>query len=184
LHLNGTQIKQSRWLIESLACIGRSLCACRGLSLEYLRKKTIMPLTLPDLPYSYDALAPYLSQETLKIHHDVHHLAYIESANKLLKGSEWEDKSLQEVVIGAYGKNAMLFNNVAQHYNHFHFWHWMMPKGGVTKSRKSRAGDPGRFCLGEEDEGSLHRCWRKPIRSVVLVGGQGGRIVVTKNVKR
>ena len=92
-----------------------------------------MPLSLLELPYSYDALAPYMSRETLKIHHDLHHLAYIESANKLLKGSEWEGKSLQEMVIGAYGKNAMLFNNVGQHYNHFHFWHWMMPNGGGDK---------------------------------------------------
>ena len=61
--------------------------------------------SLPDLPYSYDALAPYMSRETLEYHHDKHHLAYVNNGNNLLKGSEWEGKSLEEIVKGSYGKN-------------------------------------------------------------------------------
>ncbi|MFG1461808.1 superoxide dismutase [Xanthobacter sp. DSM 24535] len=89
-----------------------------------------MSFTLPDLPYSYDALAPYMSRETLEYHHDKHHLAYVNNGNNLLKGTEFEGKSLEEIVTGSYGKNAGLFNNAAQHYNHLHFWQWLKPNGG------------------------------------------------------
>ncbi|MFS8038847.1 superoxide dismutase [Xanthobacter sp. AM11] len=89
-----------------------------------------MSFTLPDLPYSYDALAPYMSRETLEYHHDKHHLAYVNNGNNLLKGTEFEGKSLEEIVKGAFGKNAPLFNNAGQHYNHLHFWNWMKPNGG------------------------------------------------------
>jgi superoxide dismutase, Fe-Mn family len=89
-----------------------------------------MPFTLPDLPYSYDALAPYMSRETLEFHHDKHHKAYVDNGNKLLAGSEWEGKSLEEVVKGSFGKSAPLFNNAGQHYNHIHFWKWMKSSGG------------------------------------------------------
>src|SRR5215831_8442768 len=81
-----------------------------------------MTFSLPDLPYSHDALAPYMSRETLEYHHDKHHLAYVNNGNNLLKGTEWEGKSLEEVVKGSFGKNAGLFNNAGQHYNHLHFW--------------------------------------------------------------
>jgi len=92
-----------------------------------------MPFSLPDLPYSHDALGPYMSKETLEYHHDKHHLAYVNNGNNLLKGTEWENKSLEDVVKGSFGKNAGLFNNVAQHYNHLHFWKWMKPNGGGDK---------------------------------------------------
>src|SRR2546429_4752926 len=92
-----------------------------------------MSFTLPDLPYKYDALAPYMSRETLEYHHDKHHLAYVNNANNLIKGTEWEGKSLEDVVKGSFGKNAGLFNNAGQHYNHLHFWQWMKPNGGRGK---------------------------------------------------
>ncbi len=89
-----------------------------------------MTFTLPPLPYAYDALHPAMSKETLEFHHDKHHKAYVDNGNNLMKGTEWEGKSVEEVVKGAYGKNAPLFNNAGQHYNHIHFWQWMKPKGG------------------------------------------------------
>ena len=92
-----------------------------------------MSFSLPDLPYSYDALAPYMSRETLEYHHDKHHKAYVDNGNKLLAGSGLEDKSLEEIVKGSHGKNAGLFNNAGQHYNHTHFWQWMKPNGGGDK---------------------------------------------------
>ena len=73
-----------------------------------------MSFTLPDLPYSYDALAPNMSRETLEYHHDKHHLAYVNTANNLMKGTEWEGKSVEEVVKGVHGKNPALFNNADQ----------------------------------------------------------------------
>src|SRR6476469_9794574 len=65
------------------------------LCLPYARRN-LMSLTLPDLPYPYDALAPYMSRETLEYHHDKHHLTYVNNANNLMKGSEWEGKSLED----------------------------------------------------------------------------------------
>jgi Fe-Mn family superoxide dismutase len=89
-----------------------------------------MSFSLPDLPYPHDALAPHMSKETLEFHHDKHHAAYVNTGNNLLKCTEWENKSLEDVVKGSFGKNAPLFNNAGQHYNHTHFWKWMKPKGG------------------------------------------------------
>ena len=89
-----------------------------------------MALQLPDLPYSHDALAPIMSKETLEYHHDKHHKAYVDNANKILAGTPLDSKSIEEIVVAAHGSNPGLFNNAAQHYNHLHFWKWMKPKGG------------------------------------------------------
>ena len=89
-----------------------------------------MALQLPELPYSHDALAPVMSKETLEYHHDKHHKAYVDNANKILAGTPLENKSLEEIVVASHGSNPGLFNNAAQHYNHLHFWKWMKPKGG------------------------------------------------------
>jgi len=89
-----------------------------------------MSFTLPDLPYAHDALGPFMSKETLEYHHDKHHLAYVNNLNNLIKGTEWEGKTLEEIVRGSHGKNAPLFNNAGQHFNHLHFWKWMKPHGG------------------------------------------------------
>lgn len=89
-----------------------------------------MAFELPKLPYAYDALGEFMSAETFEYHHDKHHQAYVSNGNKLLEGSGLEGKSLEDVVTGSFGKNAGLFNNAAQHYNHLHFWNWMKPNGG------------------------------------------------------
>ena len=89
-----------------------------------------MTFKLEDLPYSYDALAPHLSRETLELHHDAHHRNYVDTVNKLVADTPWQGQSLAEVVVGSYGINAALFNNAAQHYNHTLFWRWMKPGGG------------------------------------------------------
>jgi len=92
-----------------------------------------MAFELPPLPYDYEALAPYMSRETLEYHHDKHHQAYVTNGNKLLAGSGLEHNSLEEIVRLSFGKNPGLFNNAAQHYNHSHFWHWMKKDGGGKK---------------------------------------------------
>ncbi|MBV6632517.1 MAG: superoxide dismutase [Alphaproteobacteria bacterium] len=91
-----------------------------------------MSYQLPDLPYDYEALAPYMSRETLEFHHDKHHNAYVVKGNELVQGTPWEGKTLEEAVAGSYGKPEFqgLFNNVGQHWNHIHFWNWMKPNGG------------------------------------------------------
>src|SRR4028118_1150400 len=89
-----------------------------------------MSFTLPDLPYPHDALQPFMSRETLEFHHDKHHAAYVNMGNTLLKDSELEGKSVEEVVKGSFGGSQALFNNARQHYTHIHFWQWMRPNGG------------------------------------------------------
>lgn len=89
-----------------------------------------MAFVLPDLPYAYDALQPYMSKETLEFHHDKHHAAYVNTGNTLLKDSGLEGKSLEEIVVASHGKIPALFNNAGQHFNHLHFWNWMKPNGG------------------------------------------------------
>ncbi len=92
-----------------------------------------MAFELPALPYAYDSLAPFMSAETLEFHHDKHHQAYVTNGNNLLKDSGLEGLSLEEIVKQSYGKNAGLFNNAGQHYNHIHFWNWMKKGGGGNK---------------------------------------------------
>jgi Fe-Mn family superoxide dismutase len=89
-----------------------------------------MSFTLPELPYAYEALQPYMSRETLEFHHDKHHNAYVTTGNKLLEGTGLENASVEEVVKASFGKNQPLFNNAGQHYNHLHFWNWLKPNGG------------------------------------------------------
>ncbi len=113
-----------------------------------------MSFTLPDLPYAYDALQPYMSKETLEFHHDKHHKAYVDNGNKLLAGTEFGDRNLEDIVKGSFGKNAALFNNAGQHYNHLHFWHWMKPNGGgglPGKLEKQIAADLGSVEKFKED---------------------------------
>ena len=92
-----------------------------------------MAFQLPELPYAYDALQPYMSAETLQYHHDKHHQAYVDMGKKLLQGSGLEDKNLIDIVKSSYGRNQALFNNAGQHYNHLHFWKWMKQGGGGNK---------------------------------------------------
>ncbi len=92
-----------------------------------------MAFEIAPLPYAYDALAPYTSAETLEFHHDKHHAAYVTNLNNLIKGTEFEGKSLEDVITSSFGKNPAVFNNAAQHYNHHHFWLWQKKNGGGTK---------------------------------------------------
>lgn len=91
-----------------------------------------MAFELPDLPYAHDALASLgMSKETLEYHHDLHHKAYVDNGNKLIAGTEWENKSLEDIVKGTYKADAVaqsgIFNNASQHWNHAQFWEMMGP---------------------------------------------------------
>ena len=92
-----------------------------------------MAFTLPELPYAYDALNPYMSAETLEFHHDKHHKAYVDKGNELIQGTGQENASLEEAMVWAHKNNPGLFNQLGQHFNHIHFWHWMAPNGGGSK---------------------------------------------------
>lgn len=91
-----------------------------------------MALTLPDLPYPKEALEPYISAKTFEFHHGKHHRAYVDNANKLVAGTEFENQEPEAIVkkiVGDASKTAV-FNNVAQAWNHSFFWKCMKPRGG------------------------------------------------------
>jgi superoxide dismutase, Fe-Mn family len=86
-----------------------------------------MAFTLPELPYSKDALAPHISAETLEFHHGKHHKAYVDKLNELTAGKPEASKSLEEVIMSSEGP---VFNNAAQIWNHTFYWSSMKPGGG------------------------------------------------------
>jgi Fe-Mn family superoxide dismutase len=90
-----------------------------------------MEHTLPALPYAMDALAPHMSKETFEYHYGKHHQAYVTNLNNLIKGTEFENASLEDIVKKASGG---LFNNAAQVWNHTFFWNCMKPGGGGAPS--------------------------------------------------
>jgi Fe-Mn family superoxide dismutase len=91
-----------------------------------------MAYELPDLPYAYDALDPYISAKTLEFHHDKHHAAYVTNYNKMVEEAGMGDKSIEEVIKTVYNDSSKggIFNNGAQAWNHTFFWNSMKPGGG------------------------------------------------------
>jgi Fe-Mn family superoxide dismutase len=94
-----------------------------------------MPFELPDLPYAYDALEPHIDAETMRIHHDLHHKAYVDNANAALAGTPWDTGNVDQV-LGALeeilpeDKQKAVRNNAGGHANHSLFWQIMSPDGG------------------------------------------------------
>ena len=91
-----------------------------------------MAIQLPELPYTKDGLAPYISANTLEFHHGKHHRAYVDNTNKLIAGTDLANESLETIVkktVGDASKSG-LFNNAAQVWNHSFYWQCMKPKGG------------------------------------------------------
>lgn len=86
-----------------------------------------MSFELPELPYPKDGLAPYISEETLNFHWGAHHKTYVTNLNNLVKGTEWENASLEDIIKKSSGP---LFNNAAQNWNHTFYWHSLSPNGG------------------------------------------------------
>jgi Fe-Mn family superoxide dismutase len=99
-----------------------------------------MAFTLPPLPYSYDALEPHIDEATMKLHHGKHHQAYVDKLNAAIAASEWESKSLDEIMVSLDKVpdkvKAAVRNNGGGHYNHSLFWQWMSPTGGGEPTGK------------------------------------------------
>jgi superoxide dismutase, Fe-Mn family len=93
-----------------------------------------MAFQLPDLPYPYDALEPHIDAETMRIHHDLHHKAYVDNANAALEGTEHADSPVEHVLTILdtlpADKQAAVRNNAGGHANHSLFWQIMGPDGG------------------------------------------------------
>jgi Fe-Mn family superoxide dismutase len=81
-----------------------------------------MAFTLPPLPYAYDALEPHIDKETMTIHHDKHHQAYVDNLNKAIAGTDNENKSIEELVKAAGTISPAVRNNGGGHWNHTFFW--------------------------------------------------------------
>ena len=139
-------------------------------------------LNLPELPYAYDSLAPYMSKETLEFHHDKHHNTYVVNANKIIEDNNINYDNLESLVKNSHSSNQGLFNNAAQHWNHIEFWLWMKPNGGgnIPSELESKiVEDFGSFdkfradfiAAGATQFGSGW-CW--------LVKGADGKLSVTK----
>jgi Fe-Mn family superoxide dismutase len=90
-----------------------------------------MEHTLPPLPYAADALAPYISKETIEFHYGKHHQTYVTNLNNLIKGTEFAQQGLEEIVRKSSGG---IFNNAAQVWNHTFFWNSLKPGGGGEPS--------------------------------------------------
>ena len=82
---------------------------------------------LPQLPYALDALQPHISKETLEYHYGKHHQTYVTNLNNLIKGTEFENSSLEDIIKKSSGG---LFNNAAQVWNHTFYWNCLSPNGG------------------------------------------------------
>jgi superoxide dismutase, Fe-Mn family len=99
-----------------------------------------MAFTLPPLPYPYDALEPHIDEATMKLHHGKHHQAYVDKLNAAIAASEWESKSLDEIMVSLDKVpdkiKAAVRNNGGGHYNHSLFWQWMSPTGGGEPTGK------------------------------------------------
>lgn len=90
-----------------------------------------MAFKLIDLPYADTALEPAVSAETLSFHHGKHHQTYIDKMNAAIEGTDLADKSMEDVIAAARGKNQGLFNNAAQSWNHGFYWHSLAEDGGT-----------------------------------------------------
>jgi superoxide dismutase, Fe-Mn family len=97
-----------------------------------------MAFEVPPLPYAYDALAPTIDEETMHLHHDKHHQAYVDNANKALEGTEWADRSVEQVLANLEilpdDIQTAVRNNAGGHANHALFWEIMGPDGGGEPS--------------------------------------------------
>ncbi len=93
-----------------------------------------MPFEVPSLPYEYDALEPHVDEQTMRLHHDKHHQAYVDKANAALQGTEWADRPVEEVLQNLdqlpEDKRTAVRNNGGGHYNHTLFWNIMGPEAG------------------------------------------------------
>jgi Fe-Mn family superoxide dismutase len=97
-----------------------------------------MAFEVPPLPYDYDALEPTIDEQTMHLHHDKHHQAYVDNANKALEGTQWADKTPEHILTVLdelpEDKQQAVRNNLGGHVNHSLFWEIMSPDGGGAPS--------------------------------------------------
>ena len=119
-----------------------------------------MAFELPPLPYDYAALEPHIDEQTMRLHHDKHHQAYVDNANKALAGTEWETNSVESVLAGLDTLpddiRAAVRNNAGGHANHTLFWELMSPDGGGEPEGDLKAAIDDTFGSVEELKAQLN----------------------------
>ncbi len=111
-----------------------------------------MEIKLPKLPYTHDALEPYISKRTIDFHYGKHHQTYVNKLNELIKGSAFENLSLEEIINKSEGA---VFNNAAQVWNHTFYWHSLSPEGGGRPEGDVLAAIESRYCSFEQFKGDF-----------------------------
>jgi superoxide dismutase, Fe-Mn family len=118
----------------SFGALAGDLCAAgrRQITHTLIQQETEMPITLPPLPYPYEALEPYISRTTLELHHGKHHKAYVDKTKALAKEVHLADLSLELIIqqTARQDRHRALFNNAAQAWNHAFYWRSLQPGGG------------------------------------------------------
>ena len=138
----------------------------------------MIKLELPELPYNKDFLNPYMSSETLELHHDKHHLAYVTNGNKFIEEQELKEDNINDLVINSFkNSNAPVFNNVSQHLNHNHFWEIMSnnPNGKIPSELEKKI---------EEDLNSVEEMKDKFINAGISQFGSGWCWLVLDSSKK
>jgi Fe-Mn family superoxide dismutase len=112
-----------------------------------------MAFTLPELPYAKDALEPHIDAKTMEIHHDKHHAAYVTNLNAAVTGTEWDGKTIEELLKNTSKLPAAARNNGGGHWNHSFFWEIMSKEGGKPSGKLAEAIDSqlGGFDKFKED---------------------------------
>jgi Fe-Mn family superoxide dismutase len=118
-----------------------------------------MAYEVPPLPYDYDALEPHIDEQTMRLHHDKHHQAYVDKANGALEGTDWADRDVAEVLQNLDNlpedKRGVVRNNGGGHWNHSFFWQVMSPDGGGEPDGELRSAIEQAFGDFESFKGEL-----------------------------
>ena len=136
-----------------------------------------MAFSVPDLPYAYDALEPHIDEETMRIHHDKHHQAYVDKANAALEGTEWADRDVEDVLRNLSAlpgdKQAAVRNNAGGHYNHTPLLADDGPRRRRRAGRRPRLGDRRDLRLLRLLQGGVQKRRHRPLRLRLGLAGQG-----------
>ncbi|MBL7777147.1 MAG: superoxide dismutase [Chitinophagales bacterium] len=111
-----------------------------------------MAFTLPALPYAFNALEPHIDARTMEIHHGKHHAAYVNNLNAAIQGTEWENKSLEEILANVSKLSPAVRNNGGGHWNHSMFWEIMAPHSESTGSPSGALADAINGTFGSFDK--------------------------------
>ena len=138
-----------------------------------------MPYTVPPLTYDYAALEPHIDEQTMRIHHDKHHQAYVDRVNGALEGTQWADTPIEDVIRDLQqipeDKRGVVRNHGGGHLNHTLFWKFMSPQGGGAPSGDLASAIDAKFGSFDAVQGRLQGRRHQPVRLRLGLARQGRR---------